>query len=148
ADVTQCIDLPAEKEPEIFAAIRFVSVLENVMFNHITRVDCSSSKLTENTRCAYPIEFIPDAKTLCVGNHPKCIIRLDCDLFGVLPPLCKLTPEQCMYHFISGYTAKVAGTEEGVTELQANLSTCFGAPFLVWHPVKYATMTRAADAKA
>ncbi|KAJ3039706.1 Protein kinase C-like 1 [Rhizophlyctis rosea] len=137
----KCIDLSAEKEPEIFAAIRFGSVLENVVFDHVTRVvDYSSSKLTENTRCAYPIEFIPNAKIPCVGNHPQNIILLTCDAFGVLPPVSKLTPEQCMYHFISGYTAKIAGTEEGVTEPQATFSTCFGAPFLVWHPVKYATM--------
>ncbi|KND03954.1 phosphoenolpyruvate carboxykinase [ATP] [Spizellomyces punctatus DAOM BR117] len=137
----KCIDLSAEKEPEIFNAIRFGSVLENVVYDPVSRiVDYSDSSKTENTRCAYPIEYIPNAKIPCVGGHPKNIILLTCDAFGVLPPVSKLTPEQAMYHFISGYTAKIAGTEEGVTEPQATFSTCFGAPFLVWHPVKYATM--------
>ncbi|TPX65666.1 phosphoenolpyruvate carboxykinase (ATP) [Spizellomyces sp. 'palustris'] len=137
----KCIDLSAEKEPEIFNAIRFGSVLENVVYDPVSRiVDYSDSSKTENTRCAYPIEYIPNAKIPCLGGHPKNIILLTCDAFGVLPPVSKLTPEQAMYHFISGYTAKIAGTEEGVTEPQATFSTCFGAPFLVWHPVKYATM--------
>ncbi|KAI8910514.1 ATP-utilizing phosphoenolpyruvate carboxykinase [Powellomyces hirtus] len=135
------IDLSGEKEPEIFNAIRFGSVLENVVYDPLTRVvDYSDSSKTENTRCAYPIEYIPNAKIPCVGTHPSNIILLTCDAFGVLPPVSKLTPEQAMYHFMSGYTAKIAGTEEGVTEPQATFSTCFGAPFLVWHPVKYATM--------
>ncbi|KAJ3101338.1 Protein kinase C-like 1 [Phlyctochytrium planicorne] len=137
----KCIDLSAEKEPEIFNAIRFGSVVENVVFNKATRViDFADSSLTENTRCAYPIEYIPNAKIPCVGTHPSNIILLTCDAFGVLPPVSKLTPEQVSYHFISGYTAKIAGTEDGVTEPQATFSTCFGAPFLVWHPTKYATM--------
>ncbi|KAJ3286839.1 Protein kinase C-like 1 [Borealophlyctis nickersoniae] len=135
------IDLSAEKEPEIFNAIRFGSVLENVVYDDQTRiVDYTSKALTENTRCAYPIDYIPNAKIPCVGGHPTNIILLTCDAFGILPPVSKLTPDQAMYHFISGYTAKIAGTEEGVTEPQATFSTCFGAPFLVWHPVKYATM--------
>jgi ATP-dependent phosphoenolpyruvate carboxykinase len=137
----KCIDLSAEKEPEIFNAIRFGSVLENVVFDPAARiVDYANSSMTENTRCAYPIDFIPNAKIPCVGSHPSNIIMLTCDAFGVLPPVSKLTPEQAMYHFISGYTAKIAGTEEGVTEPQATFSSCFGAPFLVWHPVKYASM--------
>ncbi|KAI9005904.1 ATP-utilizing phosphoenolpyruvate carboxykinase [Gaertneriomyces semiglobifer] len=137
----KCIDLSAEKEPEIFNAIRFGSVLENVVYDPISRmVDYTDASKTENTRCAYPIDYIPNAKIPCVGGHPKNIILLTCDAFGVLPPVSKLTPEQAMYHFISGYTAKIAGTEEGVTEPQATFSTCFGAPFLVWHPTKYATM--------
>jgi phosphoenolpyruvate carboxykinase (ATP) len=137
----KAIDLSAEKEPEIFGAIKFGSVLENVAFNPVTRaVNYADSTLTENTRCAYPIEFIPNAKIPCVGTHPSNIILLTCDAFGVLPPVSKLTPEQAMYHFISGYTAKIAGTEDGITEPQATFSACFGAPFLVWHPVKYATM--------
>ncbi|KAI9105981.1 ATP-utilizing phosphoenolpyruvate carboxykinase [Phlyctochytrium arcticum] len=137
----KCIDLSAEKEPEIFNAIRFGSVLENVVYDPATRVvDYSDKSKTENTRCAYPIEYIPNARIPCVGGHPRNIILLTCDAFGVLPPVSKLTPAQAMYHFISGYTAKIAGTEEGVTEPQATFSTCFGAPFLVWHPVKYATM--------
>lgn len=137
----KCIDLTREKEPEIFDAIRFGSVLENVVYDEDTRlVDYSSTKLTENTRCAYPIEFIPNAKIPCVGGHPRNIILLTCDAFGVLPPVSKLTESQVMYHFISGYTAKIPGTEDGVKEPSATFSACFGQPFLVWHPTKYATM--------
>lgn len=137
----KCIDLSPEKEPEIFNAIRFGSVLENVVFNKDSRlVNYADSSLTENTRCAYPIDYIPNAKIPCVGGHPKNIILLTCDAFGVLPPVAKLTSAQAMYHFISGYTAKIAGTEEGVTEPTATFSACFGQPFLVWHPVKYASM--------
>jgi len=135
------IDLSAEKEPEIYNAIRYGSVLENVVYDPISReVDYTNTSLTENTRCAYPIEFIPNAKIPCVGTHPKNIILLTCDAFGVLPPVSKLSSAQAMYHFISGYTAKIAGTEEGITEPEATFSSCFGAPFLVWHPVKYASM--------
>ncbi|KAJ3215655.1 Protein kinase C-like 1 [Clydaea vesicula] len=135
------IDLSQEKEPEIFNAIKFGAVLENVIFDRNSReVDYADTSLTENTRCAYPIEHIPNAKIPCMGGHPSNIILLTCDAFGVLPPVSKLTPAQAMYHFISGYTAKVAGTEEGVVSPEATFSTCFGAPFLVWHPVKYATM--------
>ncbi|KAJ2392703.1 Protein kinase C-like 1 [Coemansia sp. RSA 2611] len=137
----KAIDLSAKKEPEIFNAIRFGSVLENVVYDEQTRaVDYSDRSITENTRCAYPIEYIPSAKVPCIGGHPKNIILLTCDAFGVLPPVSKLTPAQAMYHFISGYTAKIAGTEEGVTEPEATFSACFGQPFLVWHPVKYAQM--------
>ena len=137
----KCIGLSGEKEPEIFNAIRFGSVLENVVFNPVTRVvDYDNSKITENTRCAYPIEYIPNAKIPCVGGHPKNIILLTCDAFGVLPPVAKLTEDQVMYHFISGYTAKIPGTEDGVTKPIATFSACFGQPFLVWHPTKYATM--------
>ncbi|KAJ1802996.1 Protein kinase C-like 1, partial [Coemansia sp. RSA 2598] len=135
------IDLSAEKEPEIFNAIRFGSVLENVVYDEATRVvDYSDKSITENTRCAYPIEYIPNAKVPCIGGKPQNIVLLTCDAFGVLPPVAKLTPAQAMYHFISGYTAKIAGTEEGVTEPEATFSACFGQPFLVWHPVKYAQM--------
>ncbi|KAJ2584906.1 Protein kinase C-like 1 [Coemansia sp. RSA 1836] len=135
------IDLSAEKEPEIFNAIRFGSVLENVIYDDSSRVvDYADCSITENTRCAYPIEFIPNAKVPCVGGKPQNIVLLTCDAFGVLPPVAKLTPAQAMYHFISGYTAKIAGTEEGVTEPEATFSACFGQPFLVWHPVKYAQM--------
>jgi len=137
----KCIDLSEEKEPEIFNAIRFGSVLENIVLDPETReVDFSDSSITENTRTSYPIEFIPNAKIPCMGGHPQNIILLTCDAFGVLPPVSKLTPAQAMYHFISGYTAKVAGTEVGVTEPQATFSACFGAAFLVWHPAKYAEM--------
>lgn len=135
----KCIDLTAEKEPEIFSAIRFGSVLENTVQDERTHeVDYSDATLTQNTRCSYPIEYISNAKVPCVGGHPKNIILLTCDAFGVLPPISRLTPEQAMYHFISGYTAKVAGTEMGVTEPEATFSACFGAAFLVWHPTKYA----------
>jgi ATP-dependent phosphoenolpyruvate carboxykinase len=119
----KAIDLSAEKEPEIFGAIKFGAVLENVVFDQVTRaVNYSDSSLTENTRCAYPIEYIPNAKVPCVGGHPNNIILLTCDAFGVLPPVSKLSPEQAMYHFISGYTAKIAGTEDGITEPQATFS--------------------------
>lgn len=135
------IHLTPESEPEIFDAIRFGSVLENVVYDPAThRVHYDDASITENTRVAYPIEFIPRAKIPCVGGHPKNIIFLTCDAFGVLPPVSKLTPEQAMYHFISGYTAKVAGTEMGVTEPSATFSTCFGAAFMVWHPSKYAEL--------
>lgn len=137
----KCIDLTKEKEPEIFDAIRFGSVLENVVFDSLTReVDYFDCSITENTRCAYPIENIPNAQIPCVAGHPKNIVMLTCDAFGVLPPVSKLTAAQAMYHFISGYTAKVAGTEEGVKEPTATFSACFGQPFLMWHPTKYAQM--------
>lgn len=137
----KCINLSAEKEPEIYSAIRFGSVLENTVQDAKTReVDYDNGSITQNTRCSYPIEYIDNAKIPCVGPHPKNIILLTCDAFGVLPPISKLTPEQAMYHFISGYTAKVAGTEVGVTEPEATFSACFGAAFLVWHPTKYAEM--------
>jgi len=137
----KCIDLSGEKEPAIFNAIRFGSVLENVSLDSESRVvDYTDAKLTENTRCAYPIDFIPNAKIPCMGTHPSNIILLTCDAFGVLPPVSKLTPGQAMYHFISGYTTKVPGTEDGIIEPTATFSACFGAPFLVLHPQRYATM--------
>jgi len=137
----KCIDLSADKEPEIFRAIRFGAVLENTVQDEFTRVvDYGDMSLTENTRAAYPIEYIDHCKLPCVGGHPRHIVLLTCDAFGVLPPVCKLTPAQAMYHFISGYTAKVAGTEVGVTAPEATFSACFGAAFLVWHPTKYAEM--------
>ena len=137
----KCVGLSKEKEPEIFEAVKFGSVLENVVYEPKSRmVDYESVALTENTRCAYPIEYIPGAKIPCIGGHPKNIVLLTCDAFGVLPPVSKLTSAQAMYHFISGYTAKIAGTEEGVTEPTATFSACFGQPFLVWHPTKYAKM--------
>lgn len=138
----KCIGLSAEKEPDIFNAIKFGSVLENVVFDPITRVvDYDDTTLTENTRCSYPIEYIPNAKIPCLTpNHPTNIVLLTCDARGVIPPISKLTNAQVMYHFISGYTSKMAGTEEGVTEPQATFSACFGQPFLVLHPMKYAQM--------
>lgn len=135
------IDLTPESEPEIFDAIRFGSVLENVVYDRAThQVHYDDTSITENTRVAYPIDFIPRAKIPCVGTHPKNIVFLTCDAFGVLPPVSRLTPEQAMYHFMSGYTAKVAGTEMGVTEPAATFSACFGAAFMVWHPAKYAEL--------
>tara|TARA_R110002124_G_scaffold55533_1_gene156950 strand:+ start:8582 stop:10174 length:1593 start_codon:yes stop_codon:yes gene_type:complete len=135
------IDLSKEKEPEIFDAIKFGTVLENVGYDSQTReVDYKDVSITQNTRASYPIEYISNAKIPCVTGHPKNIIFLTYDAFGVLPPVSKLTPEQAMYHFISGYTAKVAGTEMGITEPQATFSACFGAAFLVWPPSKYAEM--------
>jgi phosphoenolpyruvate carboxykinase (ATP) len=137
----KAINLSAEKEPEIFEAIRFGTVLENIVYDDISReVDYNDDSITQNTRAAYPIEFIPNAKIPCIGDHPRNIIFLTYDAFGVLPPVSRLTPDQAMYHFISGYTAKVAGTEMGVEEPQATFSACFGAAFLVWHPSKYAEM--------
>ncbi len=135
------IDLTPDSEPEIFHALHFGAVLENVVFGeHDRRVDFRDISITQNTRGAYPIEFISNAKIPCVAGNPTDIIFLSCDAFGVLPPVSKLNPQQAMYHFISGYTAKVAGTEMGVTEPQATFSACFGAPFLVWHPAKYAEL--------
>jgi phosphoenolpyruvate carboxykinase (ATP) len=137
----KAIFLTHDSEPEIFDALRFGSVLENVVYNQEDHsVDYFDASITQNTRGAYPIEYIPNAKIPCVAQHPSDVIFLTCDAFGVLPPVCKLTPEQAMYHFISGYTAKVAGTEVGVTEPQATFSPCFGGPFLVWHPAKYAEL--------
>ena len=116
-------------------------MLEKTVQDSETReVDYTDVSLTQNTRASYPIEFIPNAKIPCVGGHPQNIVFLTCDAFGVLPPVSRLTPEQAMYHFISGYTAKVAGTEVGVTEPEATFSACFGAPFLVLHPARYAEL--------
>ena len=137
----KCINLTREQEPEIYDAIRYGSVLENVVYDKQTRVvDFADQSITENTRCSYPVEYIPNAKIPCVGKHPKNVIFLTCDAFGVLPPVSKLSPEQAMYHFISGYTAKVAGTEMGVKDPEATFSACFGAAFMVWHPTKYAEL--------
>src|SRR5690606_34945355 len=137
----KAIDLTPESEPDIFQALRFGAVLENVVYEKRTHhVDFHDTTVTENTRGAYPIEFIRNAKVPCVAGHPSDVIFLACDAFGVLPPVSRLTPAQAMYHFISGYTAKVAGTEMGVTEPQATFSPCFGGPFLVWPPMKYAEL--------
>jgi len=140
----KCVNLSSEKEPEIYNAVRFGSVLENTVQDPLTHeVDYTDTSITQNTRCSYPIEFIDNAKVPCVTDSPKNIIFLTCDAFGVLPPVSKLTAEQAMYHFISGYTAKVAGTEMGVSEPQATFSACFGAAFLVWHPTRYAELLAA-----
>eukprot|EP00238_Polyblepharides_amylifera_P008046 CAMPEP_0196580756 /NCGR_PEP_ID=MMETSP1081-20130531/30435_1 /TAXON_ID=36882 /ORGANISM="Pyramimonas amylifera, Strain CCMP720" /LENGTH=664 /DNA_ID=CAMNT_0041900727 /DNA_START=38 /DNA_END=2032 /DNA_ORIENTATION=- len=137
----KCIDLNPKLEPEIHKAIKFGAILENVVFTKNTRqVDYHDCSVTENTRAAYPIEHIENSVIPCVGPHPKNIILLCCDAFGVLPPVSKLTKSQAMYHFISGYTAKVAGTEVGITEPEATFSACFGSAFLVMHPYRYAAL--------
>ncbi len=132
----KCIDLSPEKEPEIFGAI-----LENVVYDELSHeVDYSNTSLTVNTRCSYPVEHIEGVKLDGKGDHPSNIIFLSCDAFGVLPPVSSLSPEQAMYHFISGYTAKTPGTEMGIAEPEATFSACFGAAFMVWHPSKYAEL--------
>ncbi|KAG6821040.1 Protein kinase C-like 1 [Arthromyces matolae] len=138
----KCINLSAEKEPDIYNAIRFGSILENVVYNPASRVpDYDDISITENTRCAYPIEAIPNAKIPCmVDRQPSNIIMLTCDAFGVLPPVAKLTPEQASYHFLAGYTSKTPGTEDGVLEPIPTFSTCYSAPFIVLHPGRYAEM--------
>ncbi len=138
----KCIHLSREYEPQIWDAVRFGTVLENVTINPDTRVlDFNDGTLTENTRAAYPASFIPGAVIPGMAGHPTHIFFLTCDAFGVLPPISRLTREQAMYHFLSGYTAKVAGTERGMgSETKATFSACFGAPFLVLHPTVYADM--------
>lgn len=137
----KAIGLSAESEPDIFNAIRFGTVLENVVYDKETRkVDYNDTSITQNTRVSYPIEYINNIQMPCIAGHPSHIIFLTCDAFGVLPPVSKLTPEQASYHFIAGYTAKVAGTEMGVTEPEATFSACFGAAFMMWHPNKYAEL--------
>jgi phosphoenolpyruvate carboxykinase (ATP) len=136
------IKLSAEAEPDIYRTTRmFGTVMENVVFDPQMRVpDLDDASRTENTRAAYPLTSIPNIVPEGYGGHPSNIIMLTADAFGVLPPVARLTPEQAMYHFLSGYTAKVAGTERGVTEPQATFSTCFGAPFMVLHPGVYADL--------
>jgi phosphoenolpyruvate carboxykinase (ATP) len=137
----KCIKLSKENEPQIWNAIRFGSVLENVTLDEHTHVpDYNDDSRTENTRAAYPVDFIEGAVIPGIGGHPKNVIFLTADAFGVLPPISRLNPEQAMYHFLSGYTAKVAGTEAGVKEPQPNFSTCFGSPFLPLRPKVYAEM--------
>ncbi len=135
------IDLNEEKEPEIFHAIRTGALVENTTFiNGTDKIDFSSRQITENTRVSYPLDFISNAQEPSVGNIPSNIFFLTCDAYGILPPVSRLTPAQAMYQFISGYTAKVAGTEAGVTEPRSTFSACFGAPFIPLHPGKYAAM--------
>jgi phosphoenolpyruvate carboxykinase (ATP) len=137
------IRLSAEAEPEIYATTRrFGTVLENVVVDDYTReIDLNDASLTENTRSSYPITQIPNAKLAGTGDHPRNIVMLTCDAFGVMPPIARLTPEQASYHFLSGYTAKVAGTERGMgKEPQATFSTCFGAPFLALPPTVYSDL--------
>ena len=141
------INLDPKQEPDIYNAIRHGALLENVVYDEHTRiVDYSDNSKTENTRVSYPLNFIENSVFAkgkpALSDHPKTIIFLTCDAYGVIPPVSKLTPEQAMYHFISGYTAKVAGTERGVTEPTATFSPCFGGPFLTLHPLEYAELLR------
>ena len=135
------INLSPEGEPMIYATTQMPgTILENVPLDVNRMPDFDDNRYTENTRCSYPLEYIPNASKNGLGGHPKNIVFLTADAFGVLPPISRLTPEQAMFHFISGYTAKVAGTERGVTEPQATFSACFGAPFMPMHPTVYAEM--------
>ncbi|MEE2953685.1 MAG: phosphoenolpyruvate carboxykinase (ATP) [Bacteroidota bacterium] len=137
----KCIDLSKEKEPDIFEAIKEGALLENICFvNETDEVDYMNCSITENTRVSYPIEHIKNIAIPSLGKNPRNIFFLTADAFGVLPPISKLNKGQAMFHFISGYTAKVAGTEAGITEPQTTFSACFGAPFMPLHPAKYAEM--------
>ena len=139
----KCINLTHENEPQIWDAVRFGAVLENAVMDNATRaVDFASEEITENTRAAYPVHFIPNCIYPGVGTHPSTVIFLTADAFGVLPPIAKLSPEQAMYYFLSGYTSKLAGTERGITEPQATFSACFGSPFLPLHPMRYASLLK------
>ncbi len=143
------INLSEEAEPEIYATThRFASVVENMVFDPETlELDFDDDSLTANTRVAYPLDAISNASETSLGGHPKNIIMLTCDAFGVLPPIARLTPSQAMYHFLSGFTSKVAGTERGVTEPQPTFSTCFGAPFMPRRPEVYGKLLQAKIAK-
>ncbi|HMG21616.1 MAG TPA: phosphoenolpyruvate carboxykinase (ATP), partial [Kofleriaceae bacterium] len=135
------IKLSKEQEPDIWNSLAFGAVLENVVYESTSHlVDYDNTSITENTRGSYILDTIPNAKLPAVGGHPRNVIFLTADAFGVLPPVSKLTAGQAMYHYISGYTAKVAGTEVGVKDPEPTFSPCFGGPFLVWHPTKYAEM--------
>ena len=144
----KCIRLSPEAEPEIFAASsRFGTVLENVVLDAGRVPDFDDETLTENTRSAYPLDFIPNASKTGIARQPKNVVMLAADAFGVMPPIARLTPAQAMYHFLSGYTAKVAGTERGVTEPTPEFSACFGSPFLPLHPSAYGNLLRELIAK-
>ncbi|MEJ2587923.1 MAG: phosphoenolpyruvate carboxykinase (ATP), partial [Deltaproteobacteria bacterium] len=136
------INLSPESEPEIYECTRrFGTILENVSMNPaIRRIDLNDASLTENTRASYPLSHLPNIVRSGMAGHPRNVIMLTADAFGVLPPIARLTPDQAMYHFISGYTAKLAGTEKGVTEPSAVFSACFGAPFMIRHPSVYAQL--------
>ena len=143
------INLSAEAEPEIYATTtKFGTVIENMVFDPETfDLDFDDDSLTANMRCAYPLEYISNASDTALGGHPKNVIMLTCDAFGVLPPIARLTPAQAMYHFLSGFTSKVAGTERGVTEPEPTFSTCFGAPFMPRRPEAYGKLLQAKIAK-
>jgi len=136
----KAIDLSEDKEPEIYHAIKKGAILENIIMDKHGVIDFSDTSITQNTRVSYPIEHIENIQKPSIGKNPKNIFFLTADAFGVLPPISKLTPSQAAYHFISGYTAKVAGTEAGVTEPVPSFSACFGAPFMPLHPTRYAEM--------
>ena len=138
------INLSAEAEPEIYATTtKFATIIENMVFDEETKeLDFEDDSLTANMRCAYPLDYISNASKNSLGGHPKNIIMLTCDAFGVLPPIARLTPAQAMYHFLSGFTSKVAGTERGVTEPEPTFSTCFGAPFMPRRPEAYGNLLR------
>ncbi len=136
----KCINLSKENEPQIWDAIRFGTLIENIVVNDSGEADYSDALFTENSRAAYPVEFIPGAVIEGKGGQPKTVIFLTADAFGVLPPISKLTKEQAMYHFMSGYTSKLAGTERGIVEPQATFSACFGEPFMPMNPSFYANM--------
>ncbi|WP_425057851.1 Phosphoenolpyruvate carboxykinase (ATP) [Sporomusa carbonis] len=137
----KCIGLRHDTEPQIWEAVRFGAVLENVVIDPAVRIpDFANGSITENTRAAYPVHYIPNALIPGVAGHPKTIVFLTADAFGVLPPIAKLNAEQAMYHFLSGYTSKLAGTERGITEPQATFSACFGAPFLPLPALRYAEL--------
>ncbi len=143
------IDLSPEAEPEIYATThRFGTVVENMVYDDETlELDFSNRSLTENTRCAYPLEAISNASSTGLGGHPRHVVMLTCDAFGVLPPIARLSPAQAMYHFLSGFTSKAAGTERGITEPQPTFSTCFGAPFMPRRPEVYGKLLQAKIAK-
>ena len=138
------IRITSDAEPEIFSTLNnFGTILENVKMDDITRkLDLDSNEITDNTRASYPVEYIPNHVPSGRGGHPDNVIFLTADAFGVLPPISKLTPDQAMYHFLSGYTSKLAGTERGIAKPEATFSACFGAPFLLLHPIVYANMLR------
>jgi phosphoenolpyruvate carboxykinase (ATP) len=139
----KCIKLSQEAEPEIYNAIKFGAVLENVTYDKDYKVNYDDNYLTENTRCVYPLDYIDNALIPAIVElHPKNIIFLTCDAFGVLPPVAKLNLDQAINFFVNGYTSKIPGTEVGITEPQATFSSCFGEPFLVWHPLKYGELLK------
>ena len=136
----KCLNLNEENEPDIYRAIRYGSVLENVILDKDNNPDYNNSSITENTRCCYPLEYLDNSIIPAISEHPTDIILLTCDAFGVIPPLSRLTPEKAVYYFLLGYTSKMPGTETGVSKLEMTFSTCFAKPFIVWKPEHYGNM--------